>query len=311
MKTLTLKIKIRKLEKPSACGVAYAIDGDISEHGVNSGFGSPYTQEEWDKINIEEELEKQRLSYQRQEKDFKVVLKIVEDFRQAQTTLFGSQLKADIPAQIPSQIPSQLPSQVGDDSFEEETDEEEEDFEQEQRDDDDQQEQESEQARVSLVCPNQNGQSVFKKGTEKEEKLVVHFHPPIENLRYWCVSVEPQNNCAGCLGSAGCFLGKENLIQHTIDWVKEQVLEENPLAKVIVEWDYNGFPLAGKTDKEMSDWVIAFKEKVEKQEEEEKEFATQIFQKHYDNFLRELEENDIKVYSVTLPHKKCPVYVHT
>ena len=90
-KVLHMKIEIEKFDKPSECGVAYSITGDVQEHGETFGFGSPYTEEEWKTINVEEKIKRhlEPSCWGLRAEEYEITYKIVKDFRARQTTLFG------------------------------------------------------------------------------------------------------------------------------------------------------------------------------------------------------------------------------
>jgi hypothetical protein len=72
------EISIEKFDKPSECGILYAINGSSS----TCGFGYPFTQEEWDKLDVDEEVKRIKKEYD----SFNCV--VVSDFRIKQTNLF-------------------------------------------------------------------------------------------------------------------------------------------------------------------------------------------------------------------------------
>ena len=89
MKTLTMKITIKKMVSESCPELKYSIDGTVSEQGHYFGFGSPLTNKEFTPENTSKTIQRNcKPKTWGIIENLKIVPKIIEDCRIKQMTLF-------------------------------------------------------------------------------------------------------------------------------------------------------------------------------------------------------------------------------
>ena len=89
VKTVTMRIELKKMSSDHCSELKYSISGTVSEQGHYVGFSSPLTQEEFTEQNISRVIQRNcELKTWGIIEKVKIVPEIVEDCRVKQLTLF-------------------------------------------------------------------------------------------------------------------------------------------------------------------------------------------------------------------------------
>jgi len=83
LKTVTMRIELKKMSSDHCPELKYSISGTVSEQGHYLGFSSPLTQEEFNKENLNKIIERncQPIVWGCDKREIKIIPEIVEDCR--------------------------------------------------------------------------------------------------------------------------------------------------------------------------------------------------------------------------------------